>query len=303
MELREIEYLLTIYETGSIRGAAERLMIAQPSLSQFLSQYESELGTKLFLRTSRGVVPTPAGEIFLADAQKIRNIYHSSMEQMHDISKMKTGTVRLGISTFRAQSLLPPALKKFYELYPDVTVQITELDSILLENSILDGSLDLGVVAFPLRKLKNDANVELLINDEVVVAAKKDHPVHRYVHTDADGRTWVDFKDAARFEFILGDVNTRLGHIARQLFSACKKAPIVKNENISAALALAMARRGLGLCLTYASVTIARGSTEYLSIGRDGVYLELALAFPPSGYRSKATRELARIMHEEIGEL
>ena len=46
MELREIEYLLTIYETGSIRGAAERLMIAQPSLSQFLSQYESELGTK-----------------------------------------------------------------------------------------------------------------------------------------------------------------------------------------------------------------------------------------------------------------
>ena len=87
MELREIEYLLTIHETGSIRGAAERLMIAQPSLSQFLSQYESELGTKLFLRTSRGVVPTPAGEIFLADAQKIRNIYHSSMEQMHDISK------------------------------------------------------------------------------------------------------------------------------------------------------------------------------------------------------------------------
>jgi hypothetical protein len=68
-------------------------------------------------------------------------------------------------------------------------------------------------------------------------------------------------------------------------------------------LPAAMARRGLGLCLTYASVTIARGSTEYLSIGRDGVYLELALAFPPSGYRSKATRELARIMHEEIGEL
>ena len=93
MELREIEYLLTIYETGSIRGAAERLMIAQPSLSQFLSQYESELGTKLFLRTSRGVVPTPAGEIFLADARKIRNIYHSSMEQMHDISKMKTQKV------------------------------------------------------------------------------------------------------------------------------------------------------------------------------------------------------------------
>ena len=303
MELREIEYLLTIQETGSISGAAERLMIAQPSLSQFLSQYESELGTRLFVRTSRGVVPTTAGEIFLADAQKIRNIYHSSQEQMLDISKMKTGTVRLGISTFRAQSLLPPVLEKFYALYPNVTVQITELDSILLENSILDGSLDLGVVAFPLRKLKNDKSVELLINDEVVIAAKKDHPVHRYVHTDADGRTWVDIKDAARFEFILGDVNTRLGHIARQLFSSCRKTPIVKNENISAALALAMARRGLALCLTYASVTASRGSTEYLSIGKDGVYLELALAFPPSGYRSESAKALARIMHEELGEL
>ncbi len=303
MELREIEYILTIYETGSISGAAERLMIAQPSLSQFLSQYESELGTKLFLRTSRGVVPTAAGEVFLADAQKIRNIYHSSREQMIDIAKMKGGTVRLGISTFRAQSLLPPALLRFYELYPDVTVQITELDSILLENSILDGSLDLGVVAFPLRKLKNDKNVELLINDEVVIAAKKDHPVHRYVHTDADGRKWVDIKDAARFEFILGDVNTRLGHIARELFASCHRYPVVKNDNISAGLALALARRGLGLCLTYASVSVARGNTEYLSIGKEGVYLELALAFPPSGYRSEASKELARIMHEELGEL
>ncbi len=112
MELREIEYLLTIYETGSIRGAAERLMIAQPSLSQFLSQYESELGTKLFLRTSRGVVPTPAGEIFLADARKIRNIYHSSMEQMHDISpcfrrrsKSSTSSTRTSRSRSRSSTV------------------------------------------------------------------------------------------------------------------------------------------------------------------------------------------------------
>ena len=147
MELREIEYLLTIAETGSIRGAAERLMIAQPSLSQFLSQYESELGTKLFLRTSRGVVPTPAGEIFLADAQKIRNIYHSSMEQMHDISKMKTGTVRLGISTFRAQSLLPPALKwkSFFRGQAKNPAYLKDGDVMELSIATDDGALDLGI--------------------------------------------------------------------------------------------------------------------------------------------------------------
>lgn len=301
MQLREIEYLLTIAETGTISGAAQKLLITQPSLSQFLNQYESELGAKLFVRTSHGVRPTAAGEVFLQDARQIRNLYHLSQEKLRDIADMKGGSVRLGISTFRAQSLLPPVLEHFYALYPGVSVQITELDSVRIEDALLEGSLDLGVVAFPLRKLRRDENIELLINDEVVIAAGRDHPVRRHMQRAEDGHAWVRVRDAARFPFLLGEPDTMLGRIARQTFASAHCTPEIRNDNLSASLALAMAEQGLGLCLTYASVRAARPGTDYLSIGREGIYLELALAFPPSGYRSAATQELARLMHEVLG--
>ena len=58
MEIKELNYLIAIYEERSISKAAERLYMAQSSLSQFLTTYESNLGHKLFVRTSNGVRPT-----------------------------------------------------------------------------------------------------------------------------------------------------------------------------------------------------------------------------------------------------
>lgn len=301
MELKEIDYILTIAECGSISKAADKLLMTQPSLSQFLQQFESSLGCQLFLRTTRGVVLTAAGEAFIEDARKIQSLYREAQTKLRDINDVKGGTVRLGISTFRAQEFLPPILEKFYAMYPDVAVQITELDTIPLETSILEGSLDMGIVAFPLHKLKHDENVEILLNDEVVIAARKGHPISRYLHTDEDGRVWVNFRDAARFEFVLGPVGTRLGRIARQQFSACKKIPITRNDNLTASLALAMARRGLALALTYSSVMSTR-NLDFISIGKEGIYLPLALAYPPSSYRSRAAIELSKVIHEVLSE-
>ena len=301
MELKEIDYILTIAECGSISKAADKLLMTQPSLSQFLQQFESSLGCQLFLRTTRGVVLTAAGEAFIEDARKIQSLYREAQTKLRDINDVKGGTVRLGISTFRAQEFLPPILEKFYAMYPDVAVQIPALDTIRLETSILEGSLDMGIVAFPLHKLKHDENVEILLNDEVVIAARKGHPISRYLHTDDDGRVWVNFRDAARFEFVLGPVGTRLGRIARQQFSACKKIPITRNDNLTASLALAMARRGLALALTYSSVMSTR-NLDFISIGKEGIYLPLALAYPPSSYRSRAAIELSKVIHEVLSE-
>ena len=71
MEIKELNYLIAIAEEKSISKAAERLYMAQSSLSQFLFQYEAELGAKLFVRTARGVRPTSAGEVFIDHARQI----------------------------------------------------------------------------------------------------------------------------------------------------------------------------------------------------------------------------------------
>ena len=70
MELKDLNFLIAIYEEKSISRAAERLYMAQSSLSQFLSNYERELGYRLFVRTANGVRPTEAGELLLSYAYR-----------------------------------------------------------------------------------------------------------------------------------------------------------------------------------------------------------------------------------------
>ena len=71
MELKELEYIVTIAEEGGISKAAQKLYLAQSSLSQFLSRYESELDIKLFQRTGSGVRTTAAGEVFVRNARQM----------------------------------------------------------------------------------------------------------------------------------------------------------------------------------------------------------------------------------------
>ena len=71
MQLKELKYIVALADEGSISRAAERLYMAQSSLSQFLLQYETELGISLFVRTSKGIRPTAAGSMFIDNARII----------------------------------------------------------------------------------------------------------------------------------------------------------------------------------------------------------------------------------------
>ena len=129
MDLKDFEYLIALAEEGSVSKAADRLFMAQSTLSQFLQQYESELGVKLFLRTSRGISPTRNGEVFIEHLRRIRGEYKQARSELYDSEGMKGGRVILGISSFRGQQTLPKILKRFSELYPEVRVQVEEQNS------------------------------------------------------------------------------------------------------------------------------------------------------------------------------
>lgn len=298
MDLKELTYIVTIANEGSISRAAEKLFMAQSSLSQALQLYEAELGTPIFVRTSRGVRPTSSGAVFLSHARQILQQYHLAQSEVWDIEGLGGGRVELGISTFRGTYLLPPVLRQFRSQYPKVHVEIYEMDSVDLENQILEGLLDMALIAMPPVRLKQ--NLEPLMRDEILIIATRDHPVMKHVKYDpaCDERMWVDFQDAAPYEFILGPPNTVLGRIAREQFRRCGAEPLGQNTRISAAFAAAMAREGLGLAVTYHSCMVEEKDVCYLRIGPKGIYLDLALAYPLGEYRSKATQALGQIFHQ-----
>lgn len=205
--------------------------------------------------------------------------------------------MEFGISSYRGMYLLPPVLGRFKELYPGVHVQITELDSIDLEDRILKGLLDLALIAMPPVRLKEQ--MEFLMRDEIMIVTTKDHPVIKFARPlpEGDGM-WVDFFDTADFEYILGPPNTILGRIARREFQKCGREPVGLNTSISAPFAAAMAMEGLGLALTYRSCIVSRDDVRYLRIGTQGVFLDLGLAYPSGEYRSKAATALRSLFYE-----
>lgn len=299
MDLKELRYIVTIAEEQSISGAAEKLYMAQSSLSQFLKQYEAELGVRLFVRTSRGVRPTTAGTAFLSHARLILRQYRLACSDIMDTERLNSGEISLGISPSRNLYLLPPVLVKFRQLYPNVHVDIAELNINVLNQHLTEGTLDVILAsASSLPVIPQQCPMDFLLSDEVLIVAAKNHPVMQFARRDADNpdRQWINFEDAAQFEFILGGPRTPLGAIARQEFHAINRIPRAVTANVSFLFAAAMARAGLALALTYRSAVENTADAEYLSIGPSGIYSDLLLVYPADGYRSKATVAFCDLM-------
>lgn len=300
MELKELEYIVAVAEEGSVSKAAEKLYLAQSSLSQFLSRYEKDLGAKIFVRTSSGMRATAAGEDFVQQAKEILLQYNRMKSALKESQGGHRGHIEFGISTFRGATLIPHILNRFQREYPNVELIIHEHDSVVLQRKITAGELDVAMVALRAgQKRPQDIPV---MQDEVYLVANRNHPIMEYVRTEHGGpnRPWVAFSDAARFELLLSNRFTVLGSVAQHLLDTDGLIPICQNDNLTASMAAALAREGMGLALTYSSCAIPKKDVVYLSIGKDRCLVDLVLIYPPNGYRGKANRALEEMIRQYI---
>lgn len=146
--------LRTIAEEGSITKAAERLFIAQPSLTYRLSKIEKEFGTKILHRQSTGVIFTSQGNYLLQYALEMIERLNSVKQTIHDIENPILGTLRLGVSTTFAKFNIAPILKLFLERHPSAKIDLFTGSSTLgLSALMLGNEVDIiirrGDVAWP----------------------------------------------------------------------------------------------------------------------------------------------------------
>lgn len=303
MEIKNLEYIIAIAEEGSVSKAAARLYLAQSSLSQFLARYESELGTKLFIRTASGMRPTNAGDLFIESAKRLVQQYQHLCSELRETEHPKSGHIEFGISSYRGAALFPPILKHFQLEYPSVEIVIHEHDSVVLQKKIAMGELDMALIA--LRAGQKQPEGTPVMQDEVYLVANRAHPIMEYCQVGNGGpsRPWVDIRDAARFEFLLSNRFTILGSIAQQQFDYYGITPIVVNGNLTAPFAAEMARQGLGLAFTYGSCAVPGEDVVYLSIGKSRCYVDLMLIYPTDGYRSRANLALEDMIRQHIGQV
>ncbi len=96
MNQRDCELVLTIAQEGNISRAAAKLYMSQPALSLFLTRLESQLETKLFVRSANGLRPTYAGECYIRTAEKILKLCNDFQTELCSINTLHKGKIQVG---------------------------------------------------------------------------------------------------------------------------------------------------------------------------------------------------------------
>jgi LysR family nitrogen assimilation transcriptional regulator len=146
MHLRQIECFVALYDERSITKAARRLNVVQPALSMQISRLEQAFKTKLFVRTSRGVVPTNTGRTFYGYCQKILGDVDEAQRYLRDASGKISGNLTVGLMPSVANSVLPAVLAEYKASYPDVKLIIVEGYSGSLLDQLNSGALDVAII-------------------------------------------------------------------------------------------------------------------------------------------------------------
>jgi len=127
MELRQLEYFLAVAEHGSVTAAARALHVAQPSLSDVLRGLERELGTALFHRVGRGVVPTAAGEALRGPARRVLRDGAAARAVLDDLVGLSSGRLDILAWSVVATYPLGELVTEFRRRHPQITVHIADL--------------------------------------------------------------------------------------------------------------------------------------------------------------------------------
>jgi LysR family transcriptional regulator, hydrogen peroxide-inducible genes activator len=173
MELRQLQYALQIAIDKNFSRAAEKLHIAQPSLSQQLSKLEKELGVLLFQRTTNSVEVTHAGSLFVEKAQSILDMVEQLKREMEDISQMRKGKLVVGSLPITGAHVLPLVLPVFQERYPEIEIMLVEETSANLEQLTGIGQVDISLLSLPL--VDDSLTFETVIEEQIMLAVPTQH--------------------------------------------------------------------------------------------------------------------------------
>jgi len=167
--------LLAVVDAGVITEAADRLGVTQPALSRRIRQLEAYLGVVLLSRGRKGVSLTSAGERVAAEARVLVERFDHLRGEVAAHQRLEGGTVRLGGGATAVSFLLPPAIAAFQAEHPGVRFQVKEAGSREVEQDVVSGRLELGLVTLPVHH--RELEVHPLTEDRIVAVCRQDHPL------------------------------------------------------------------------------------------------------------------------------
>ena len=179
MTLQQLEYIIAVYRLRHFAKAAEHCGVTQPTLSAMVQKLETELGVKLFERSSQQVVPTPVGRLVVEQAWKVVQRASRIKQIVAEEQQSVAGVFRMGILPTIAPYLLPRFFPRFCRKYPEVDIKAVELKTTDIKRALAKGEIDAAIMV----DLDDNDNLELypLYRERFYVYVSRQDPL--FMHT------------------------------------------------------------------------------------------------------------------------
>lgn len=171
-----LEYYKVFYyaaRCGSLTGAARELAISQPAVSQALKQLETEVGTKLFIRASRGIRLTPEGRMLYEYVSKGYEQILLGEKQLSSMLSLEYGELKIGASDMTLKYYLLPLLEKYHERFPGIKVMVTNAPTPATISLLRQGKIDFGAVSTPFDSVQGIDSKAVREIEDIFVAGRK----------------------------------------------------------------------------------------------------------------------------------
>jgi DNA-binding transcriptional LysR family regulator len=144
--LSELQLLSVLAQEMNMRKASERLFVSQPALSQRLQTIEKDWGTKLFIRSQKGLALTPAGEHVIQFVNEMLVKEEKVRETIHSLQAGVSGTLKIAVASIVGQNWLPQVLKKFIDNYPQAKISLLTGWSSEILKCLYDDQVHIGII-------------------------------------------------------------------------------------------------------------------------------------------------------------
>lgn len=176
MELRELKYFLAVAREQSISKAAEALFVTQPNLSRQMQNLEKEIGQQLFIRGTRKITLTEAGQLLRKRAEEIIELYNKTENELNAPITDISGDIYIGGGESHVMALIAKAMHSVQKDCPNVKLHLFSGDSGTISERLDKGLIDFGVFIEPFDVSKYDY-IRLPLYDTWGVLMRKDSPL------------------------------------------------------------------------------------------------------------------------------
>ncbi len=282
MTIRHLRIFVAVCEQGSVTKAANKLYLAQPSVSLAISELEKFYGVKLFDRISRRLYLTDVGSQFLNYAKHIIHLFDELESGMQNWGS--SGVLKIGSSITIGNYFLPQFVTKFKEIHPQIKIYVTIENSQIIEDHVIANNVDFafteGIIDNPKLVVTN------FCEDDLILICGPDHEL-----AEAGG---VDLETLSRQDFILRE----RGSGGRNIFDGAMLAHDIKItpiwESVSTQAIVRAVGKGLGISILphlLVKDALAEGVVKQINVPELKLKRQLKIIYHKNKYLTPAIKD------------